>query len=57
MVAEGIKTTKSVYDWSKKNQVDMPITAAVYRVLFEGVDPIDALNTLMTRDPKDEILI
>ncbi len=57
MVAEGIKTTKSVYDWSIKNHVDMPITAAVYRVLFEGVDPKDALNTLMTRDPKDEILI
>lgn len=57
MVAEGIKTTKSVYDWAVKNNVDMPITAAVYRVLFENVDPKDALNTLMTRDPKDEIII
>jgi len=57
MVAEGIKTTKSVYDWSVKNNVDMPITRAVYRVLFEDQDPKDALNTLMTRDPKDEIII
>lgn len=57
MVAEGVKTTKSVHDWAIKNGIDMPITAAAYKVLFEGVDPKDALNTLMTRDPKDEIII
>ncbi len=57
MVAEGIKTTKSVHDWAMKNHIDMPITSAVYKVLFESVDPKDALNALMTRDPKDEILI
>ena len=57
MVAEGIKTTKSVYDWANRNNVDMPITAAIYRVLFEGENPKDALHTLMTRDPKDEISI
>lgn len=57
MVAEGIKTTKSVYDWSIKNQVEMPITKAVYHVLFDNVDPSDALQQLMSRDPKDEIII
>ena len=57
MVAEGIKTTKSVYDWANRNNVDMPITAAIYRVLFEDQDPKDALNALMTRDPKDEVSI
>ena len=57
MVAEGVKTTKSVYDWAVKSGIDMPITKAVYRVLFEDEDPKDALNTLMTRDPKDEIII
>lgn len=57
MVAEGIKTTKSVYDWSVKNNVEMPITEAVYHVLFDGVDPSDALQRLMNRDPKDEIII
>lgn len=57
MVAEGVKTTKSVHDWAVKNGIDMPITAAAYKVLFENVDPKDALNTLMTRDPKDEIII
>ncbi len=57
MVAEGIKTAKSVYNWANRNNVDMPITAAVYRVLFEDQDPKDALNALMTRDPKDEVSI
>lgn len=57
MVAEGVKTTKSVYDWSEENDVEMPITHAVHKVLFEGVDPRDALYELMTRDPKDEIVM
>lgn len=57
MVAEGIKTTKSVHDWAKKNHVEMPITEAVYHVLFDGVEPKDALNRLMNRDPKDEKII
>lgn len=57
MVAEGVKTTKSVYDWATKNNVEMPITKAVYRVLFDNVDPKDALYELMTRDPKNEIVM
>ncbi|MEX0720113.1 MAG: NAD(P)H-dependent glycerol-3-phosphate dehydrogenase [Balneolaceae bacterium] len=57
MVAEGVKTTKSVRDWSLKNNVEMPITHAIYSVLFENVDPKDALYELMTRDPKDEIVM
>lgn len=57
MVAEGIKTTKAVHQWAQKKNVDMPITAAVYAILFEGKDPLDALNDLMNRDPKDEIII
>ncbi|MEX0608678.1 MAG: NAD(P)H-dependent glycerol-3-phosphate dehydrogenase [Balneolaceae bacterium] len=57
MVAEGVKTTKSVRDWSLENNVEMPITHAIYSVLFENVDPKDALYNLMTRDPKDEIVM
>lgn len=57
MVAEGVKTTKSVRDWSVENDIEMPITHAVYSVLFENVDPKDALYELMTRDPKDEIVM
>lgn len=57
MVAEGVKTTRSVLEWSRKLSVDMPITAAVYRVLFEEEDPKDMLYDLMTRNPKEEIVI
>ncbi len=57
MVAEGIKTTKSAYDWSVKNNVEMPITEAVYNVLFNDINPSEALQKLMTREPKDEIII
>ena len=54
MVAEGVKTTKAVYYWARKNSIEMPITSAVYQVLFEGVNPIDAMTQLMNRDPKQE---
>ena len=57
MVAEGVKTAKSVTQWSRRNNVEMPITDAVYKVLFENMDPRDAVNELMTRNAKDEIMI
>ncbi|MEX0769430.1 MAG: NAD(P)H-dependent glycerol-3-phosphate dehydrogenase [Balneolaceae bacterium] len=57
MVAEGVKTTRSVHQWAKRNQVEMPITEAVYHVLFEDVEPLDVLYELMTRNPKEEIMI
>lgn len=57
MVAEGVITTKSVFQWSRNNKVEMPITSAVHSVLFENMDPKNALHTLMTRNAKDEIMI
>ena len=54
MVAEGVKTTRAVYFWAQKHGVEMPITTAIYQVLFEGMNPVDALNDLMNRDPKQE---
>ncbi|MDX1640568.1 MAG: NAD(P)H-dependent glycerol-3-phosphate dehydrogenase [Balneolaceae bacterium] len=57
MIAEGVKTTKSVSQWSRRNNIEMPITEAVYKVLFDKMDPKDAVNELMTRNAKDEIMI
>lgn len=54
-VAEGVKTTKSVYNMSKKLSVEMPIVEQVYRMLYENLDPREALQTLMTRNLKHEI--
>jgi len=57
MVAEGVKTAESVALWSRKNNIEMPITNAVYKVLFEQLDPKDAVHELMTRNAKEEINI
>jgi glycerol-3-phosphate dehydrogenase (NAD(P)+) len=53
-VVEGVATTRSVMDLSKKYRVEMPITGAVFAVLFEGVDPIEAIGRLMARELKGE---
>lgn len=55
MVAEGVKTAKSVYNLSRKLEVDMPITHETYRILYEGVSPKEAVYRLMTRDLKAEL--
>ncbi len=54
MVAEGVKTTRSAYELSKKYKIEMPITQQVYQVLFENKSPHDALEELMLRGPKEE---
>jgi glycerol-3-phosphate dehydrogenase (NAD(P)+) len=54
MVAEGVATTRSVYDLARKHHVEMPIVCAVYEMLFEGKDPQEAMRELMTRDAKGE---
>jgi len=54
MVAEGIFTTKSVYQLSQKVKVEVPICTEVYKILYEDKDPIVATTDLMTRQPKEE---
>lgn len=54
MVAEGVPTTKSVYELSKKYKVDMPITQEVYSVLYKNKNPIRAVDDLMRRKKKEE---
>ncbi|MGB9857795.1 MAG: NAD(P)H-dependent glycerol-3-phosphate dehydrogenase [Dictyoglomaceae bacterium] len=55
MVAEGIYTAKSSYQLSKMHNISMPITKEVYEVLYEGKSPMDALNSLLSREVKHEI--
>ena len=55
MVAEGIKTSESVYNFSRSLGVDMPISHEIYHVLYDNVSPKDALFRLMTRDLKHEL--
>ncbi|RYM05386.1 NAD(P)H-dependent glycerol-3-phosphate dehydrogenase [Sporolactobacillus sp. THM7-7] len=55
MVVEGVRTTEAVYKLSERENVDMPITKAIYQVLFQGKKPKKAVDDLMTRDKKDEL--
>ncbi len=55
MVAEGVKTAKSVYNLSRKLGVEMPICHETYRILYEDLAPKEAVYRLMTRDLKPEL--
>ncbi len=54
MVAEGVKTAKSVVALSRKLNVEMPIAERMYAVLYEGQKPQDAINDLMERKLREE---
>lgn len=53
-VVEGVDTCKSVIDLAHKYAVNMPITEAVYQVLFEGKSVSAAIEELMARKLKAE---
>jgi len=54
MVAEGIRTARSARDLAGRLGVEMPITEAVYRVLYENENPLEALSNLLLREAKPE---
>jgi glycerol-3-phosphate dehydrogenase (NAD(P)+) len=54
MVAEGVGTTKSVYQLSIKLGIEMPITQEVYKLLFEGKKAKVAVRDLLSRESKPE---
>ena len=53
-VAEGVWTTRSVHELAEQQGIEMPITAEVFRVLFEGKQAVEATDSLMMRPPRDE---
>lgn len=55
MVIEGIYTAKAAYELAKKRNVKMPITEALYRVLYEGEDIETAITNLMSRKATSEM--
>ena len=54
MVIESIDNIEVAYALSKKEQIEMPIVEAVYKVLYHNLDPKEAVNKLMTRKKKAE---
>jgi glycerol-3-phosphate dehydrogenase (NAD(P)+) len=54
-IVEGVETTGPALRLAAAHGVEMPIAAAVHQVLFEGVEPVDAVASLMTRAWRDEL--
>ena len=56
MVIEGVNATKIVTEMSKKYKINMPIVDQVYSILFNNKNPKLAINELMDRKLKDEMI-
>jgi glycerol-3-phosphate dehydrogenase (NAD(P)+) len=56
-VIEGIPTTRAVLELARRCQVEMPITQAVYDVLFNAKPPLTAITELMSRPQKAETVV
>ncbi len=54
MVAEGIKTTRSVFDLAKKLKIEMPILEQVYNIIYKDKTCADAVKDLLSRELKVE---
>ncbi len=47
MIAEGIPTTKAVYEYSSKHNIEMPLTKQAYEVIFKGKNIKQAMKDLL----------
>lgn len=54
MVIEGINTCKAAYELAAQKQIDMPITNAIYNVLYQKAEIKEEIGNLMTRQGKSE---
>jgi len=53
-VVEGFNTAREVVRLAREYQVEMPIVEQVYRVLYEGLSPKDAVHNLLSREIRPE---
>jgi glycerol-3-phosphate dehydrogenase (NAD(P)+) len=53
-VVEGYLGARAVRDVAHAHNVDMPIIEQIYRILYEGLNPLDAVRELMLRPVSDE---
>lgn len=56
MVVEGAYTCLSAMQLARKADIDLPITEAIYKVIYEAVSPRDAVKLLLQRATKEEFL-
>ncbi|MGQ9688416.1 MAG: NAD(P)H-dependent glycerol-3-phosphate dehydrogenase [Desulfobaccales bacterium] len=55
MVAEGVKNARAFHLLAQRLGVEMPLVDAVYRILYEGLSPKEAIKKLMSRELKNEL--
>ena len=55
-VVEGVQTAREVNELAISHAVDMPISHEVYRILYEGEKPRDAVHALLSREQKSETI-
>jgi len=48
-VAEGVRTTESVWEFARARKIEMPITEGVYHLIKDGASVQEMLHQLMTR--------
>jgi glycerol-3-phosphate dehydrogenase (NAD(P)+) len=48
-VVEGVLAAKAVKGVAERLNVEMPICLTIYKILYEGLSPRDAVTTLMSR--------
>ncbi len=53
-VAEGVLTAKAVHGLAKKLKIEMPITEAVYKIIYKGKSAQKIVHDLMSRTLKRE---
>ncbi len=53
-VVEGVQAAKQIYSLAQELDIEMPIVEQVYRVLYEGLEPQQAVLNLLTREYKSE---
>lgn len=56
MVVEGVNTCVSALELGKKANISVPITQAIYNILYHGLSPTQAVKALLTREIKEEHL-
>ena len=56
MVVEGAYTAVSALEIGRQEGIELPITEAIYKIIYENLSPLDAVRTLMQRTIKEEHL-
>ncbi|MFL2099571.1 NAD(P)H-dependent glycerol-3-phosphate dehydrogenase [Desemzia sp. FAM 23989] len=54
MIVEGVSTTKAAYELAAQKNVELPITTAIYEVLYNKADVKEVIKELMNRVGKNE---